>query len=50
MHLYFQDYLLGSGDTVRLIWAFHDEKPEAGADIAYHGTEKRGVRYAHDWC
>ena len=35
--------MLLEGDTVRLIWAFHDEKPSGIDNVKYHGIN-RGVK------
>ncbi|KAJ8944429.1 hypothetical protein NQ318_002125 [Aromia moschata] len=39
------DYVL-SADTVRVIWALHDNDPQRGAEMVYHG-EKRGSQSIH---
>lgn len=33
-------------DTVRVIWALHDNDPESGAEMLYH-DDKRGTQSLH---
>ncbi|RZC38667.1 MOXD1 -like 1 [Asbolus verrucosus] len=39
------DYVL-TGDTVVVIWAYHDADPRLGAEMIYHG-DKRGAQSLH---
>ncbi|XP_002734974.1 DBH-like monooxygenase protein 1 homolog [Saccoglossus kowalevskii] len=38
-----QDRIITS-DTMRLIWAYHPDKPEDGQPLPWHGRERRGGR------
>ncbi|XP_071439423.1 MOXD1 homolog 1-like [Hetaerina americana] len=40
-----EDMPLGS-DTVRMIWAYHDEDPVEG-ELVWHGSQNRGVKSVH---
>ncbi|XP_077979621.1 DBH-like monooxygenase protein 1 [Glandiceps talaboti] len=38
-----QDWII-TGDTVRLIWAYHPDDPEDDKPLPWHGRERRGSR------
>ena len=40
------DMVLGD-DTVRVIWAYHNDKPQNKHNIPHHGHKQRGVRSLH---